>query len=52
MGSESYLYSTGKAQKFICRVDAHTSIRAKQSAKLAIHMDFAHYFDATTEARI
>ena len=52
MGSESYLYCKGKTQNFICRVDAHTPIRAQQSVKLAVHMQFAHFFDAETEQRI
>ncbi|MBN1383275.1 MAG: sn-glycerol-3-phosphate ABC transporter ATP-binding protein UgpC [Elusimicrobia bacterium] len=52
MGSEAYLYLTTGINRFVAKVDAHTTIRANQKMELVFDMKKIHIFDKETEETI
>ncbi len=52
IGSECYLHLRIADTGIVCRVDAHTSFRAGQTADFAVALEKAHFFDSTTDDRI
>jgi multiple sugar transport system ATP-binding protein len=52
LGAETYLHLTTKGTSFVARVAAaHGQFEGRQ-ARLALDLDKAHLFDATSERRI
>jgi multiple sugar transport system ATP-binding protein len=49
MGSEVYLYVNAGGDQLVCRVDAHTSARVGDVARLALDTRKIHLFDPETE---
>lgn len=52
MGSEAYLYLSTGLNKFVAKVDAHTTIKANQKMELVFDMKKIHIFDKETDATV
>lgn len=52
MGAEFMIYAQLEEQNFIARIDANEQVSSGQTLSLAIQLQKAHFFDATTEMRI